>query len=160
MFAIVERLVKRYRGWQERRHDAWLREVIARGRDPIRKRQRELECERDYGRLILTEDGFRLDKRGKCKYAIRWNDVLEIQTYKKAFSAFDMIVLFFSTGQEWVEAWELMPGFDAVAEKMKESFLDMPADWYEVVAIPPYAQNQRTLWTSTRANQSSEAPHA
>ncbi len=140
-------VVKRYRQWQTARRDQWLRDFVARANDPRQIAEREAMNEREFGRLTLTDAGFRLDKQGRCTYAVQWDQIVEIRTYKLDFWSFDMICLGFRIGaDEWVEAWESMPGFQKLAESMQTRFPSVPSDWWKVVVSPPFAANVRELW--------------
>ncbi len=145
-------IVERYRKWRADRQRERLHRFIAWASQPERVAAREEENEWTYGRLFLTDVGFRLEKGGKCEYDVRWEQILEIQTYKHDFFSYDMICLAFRIGaEEWVEAWESMPGFMALAERMQEAFPSVPADWFGVVMHPAFAPNQRTLWVQSES---------
>ncbi len=147
MLRYLLAIVERYRKWRAKRQEERLHHFIAWANHPERVAAMEERNERTYGRLILTDPGFRLEKAGKCEYDVRWSQIVEIQTYKHDFFSYDMICLAFRIGAgEWVEAWESMPGFSALVVRMQETLPSVPADWFQVVMHPAFARNQRTLW--------------
>lgn len=147
LIELVRDLIRRYRA-RRAAHAAeafrlWLKEA----QRPERCAAREAENEREYGRITFTTDGFRLDKAGRCVYVVRWCDVREIATYKHDFWAYDMICLGFRAGgDEWCEAWESMPGFVELSDRIRELWPSIPEKWYEDVMLPAFASNFRTLW--------------
>ena len=147
MLRALSSVIERYRKWQTARRDGRVRDLIALANDPRQIAERKARNEREFGRLALTEVGFRLDKQGKCTYVVQWDQIVEIQTYKLDFWSFDMVCLGFRIGaDEWVEAWESMPGFLELADRMKIQFPSVPDDWWEAVVVHAFACNQRTLW--------------
>ncbi len=161
MFRFIGHLRDKYRAWQEQRGERWLCQLVARAQDPVEKKRRELENEGLYGRLNLTEDGFRLDKHGRCEYVVRWNDVRVIRTYKQDHWCYDEIMLAFEIGEDtWVEASESMPGFKTVVSRMERMFAGISKDWYKVVMVPPFEANLRTLWTRSETRKPDEVYHA
>ncbi len=150
----MRRWLERYRAWRRERYKLWLAQFDASVEQRERAARAEARREREYGRLTLTEDGFRLQKRGRCKYEVRWDEVVEIQTFKRDLFTTDEICLGFClVGDERVEAWESMIGFEAFSERVRAVFPSIPGDWLAQVVQPPFATNQRTLWR--RAEKSS-----
>jgi hypothetical protein len=78
----LRKLGKRYREWRMARQQEGMRRFVAWANQPERVAALEEENEREYGRLSLTDEGFRLDKKGKCEYAVHWGQIIEIQAYK------------------------------------------------------------------------------
>jgi len=75
-----------------------------------------------------------------------WQDIEEIQTFKRDLITYDVICLSFRVASIWYEFWESDAGFQQLAKLMQAKFLSIPVDWYDDAMQPPFATNQRTLW--------------
>lgn len=143
----LQRQFERYRAWERARAQERMRRFIEQANEPESVEQLRRENEKQYGRLILTEDGFQLLKAGQCELRVRWADVRAIRTYKLDFWGYDMICLAFEIGEHrWAEIWEGMVDFMDIAEDMQTRFSGIPADWYREVMLPAFAPNERMLW--------------
>jgi hypothetical protein len=79
-----------------------------------------------------------------------WRDVEEIETYKRDLFSSDEIYLSFGVTDAWYEFSESDAGFQQLAELMQAKFPSIPECWYGEVMQPPFATNQRTLWTTPK----------
>lgn len=75
-----------------------------------------------------------------------WNEVEEIETFKRDLFAYDEICLAFRVSDLWYEFWESDTGFNPLAKQMQGKFPSIPEGWYGEVMRPPFVTNRRTLW--------------
>ena len=147
MISWMRQIYDQFRRWQEARAQERTRRFIEMANRPENVERLRVEDEKQYGRLVLEEDGFHLLKNDCRDVALRWAHVRTIRTFKRDFFSYDMISLAFEVGEdEWIEIWESMADFSLVAEKMREIFPTVPEDWYVVVTLPAFSPNDRVLW--------------
>ena len=147
MVSWIRRQYDRFRSRREARREGELQRFIEEALRPENVERCQRILEKQFGRLVLDENGFHLLKDTQRHIALRWADVRTIQTYKRDLLTVDSICIAFEVADdEWIEIRDDMAGFDDVTLQMEELFSGVPEDWYSVVVLPPFATNERTLW--------------
>jgi hypothetical protein len=101
----------------------------------------------DESGLMLTdsyEDG------SVSKAEVHWSEVVRLVAYKRDCFAIDLICFGFVTDERFVEVNEEMEGWEALTDALPAYLpgtLDK-ADWWAKVALPPFATNRTTLFTT------------
>ena len=78
--------------------------------------------------------------------SFRFDEIVEIQTFKVDCGVHDSICLRFSTVDHDFTFSEDDPSFSKLAEIISKQYRGIPEGWYFKVMQPPFATNQRTLW--------------
>ena len=83
---------------------------------------------------------------GTPEISIRWDNVIEIVTFKRDFWMYDDVRLEFRLSDNCCKISEDCVNFRALVESMQRRFPEIPADWRHEVTHPAFATNLRTLW--------------
>ena len=99
--------------------------------------------------LRLTNDGFQVifKETQRIEDTIRWDDIIEIRTYKRDCFSYDKICLLFIINRHVpTEIAEGFEGFIEISEQMCRHFPTISADWYSDVMLPAFATNDTRLY--------------
>ena len=103
--------------------------------------------ESDASTIHLVEDHIIIHRRNSDEpLRFRWDDIVEIQTYKIDLLIYDDICLAFKAAGWWYEISESDIGFSQLTRAMQERFPSIDPQWYFTVMLPAFAPNRRTLW--------------
>src|SRR4051794_11105770 len=100
-------------------------------------------------KIEVTPIGFEVRGPGSeiPEYAIRWDEIQRIRTYKLDLHSFDCICLLFETqGTPPAQVSEEWDGFVGLMEQMRLRFPSIPSDWYETVMLPAFERNEAILF--------------
>lgn len=76
----------------------------------------------------------------------RWDEILEIVTFKRDLFIHDDIRLAFRLDHGWLEVGEDAQGWSELTEQMRRQFPEIPTDWYTTVMFPPFETCYRLLY--------------
>lgn len=108
-------------------------------------------------KFTVNELGFHAYRESPAaSFDIRWDDVIEIRTYKHDLFAIDTICLAFVMTQPdaGIEIWEEDEGYKEVVSAMERRF-PIPDDWWRKVAFPAFVTNERVLYSKLSATPNS-----
>lgn len=88
----------RHRAWNEARVEAYIHELME--REDGRWRAREAEAE--YGRLVLTDDGFYRLKNGHQDRVVHWANLQAVRTFERDLFTHEMICVEFELAAQRV----------------------------------------------------------
>ncbi|MCY2932081.1 MAG: hypothetical protein NTV86_21830 [Planctomycetota bacterium] len=97
--------------------------------------------------LPLTDDGFVTPPPGR-REEVRWEQVVEIDTYKEDMGSSDLICLLFTLADgRRVTIHEQTSGWMPLTEEMEKRFGIDPKWWWDIQR-PTFAQKFTVLWRS------------
>jgi hypothetical protein len=81
------------------------------------------------------------------KKEIAWNEITQINIFKKDFLTTDRIELEIVYDDKSLTINEDVEGWDLFITKAKEMFATMPKDWDTIIINPPFETNFRTIYS-------------
>ena len=96
--------------------------------------------------LRVTDDEVIVCCAGSETSRFRWDEVLEVVTFKRDFGSYDDIRLAFRLDEVWVEVSEESEGWSTLAEAMAKRIPGIPAEWYSAVMFPAFETIYRVLF--------------
>jgi len=97
--------------------------------------------------LLIDDLGFSMLRQDTVTERVHWSDVLRILAFKRDLLVVDSICLAFQLADETtVEVNEEIEGFLALVSALELRF-GIGRGWLWDIALPPFAENLRELWT-------------
>jgi len=93
----------------------------------------------DIEKILFTGTNFTKD--------IAWNEITQINAFKKDFLTTDRIELEIVYSDKSLIINEDVEGWDLFVTKAKELFVTIPKDWDTVIIHPPFETNFRTIYS-------------
>ncbi len=91
--------------------------------------------------IRLLDDGFAVDRDEVEIFRVRWEEVLEIVTFKRDLLTTDCVCLAFRCSERNVysEVNEEIPGFAQLIDELPYRFAAIDSEWFNKVTQPPFA---------------------
>ncbi len=102
-----------------------------------------------------------LEENDRGEIVVAWQDAVRVEAFKRDCWAVDLICLYFLLkDNKAVEINEEMEGFDSLAGKLPEYLPGCQKfeDWFEVVAFPPFKENNTVIYQRDVLNSSAQTP--
>jgi hypothetical protein len=95
-------------------------------------------------RIVTYEDDGSI-----IRNTFKWNEVVSVFAFKRDIYSYDLIRFAFETAEGCVEVGEDMEGWRTLIDTLPDYLPGILAerDWFEKVALPPFATNWTTLFT-------------
>lgn len=99
----------------------------------------------DPGIFNFNENGFsfNIDKTITEK---KWNEIEEINVYKKDLLTVDLICMDIVFGETYITFTEDTIGWYHLVKKLKEIFTHIPKDWDSEIILPPFETSFKTIY--------------
>ena len=100
--------------------------------------------------VSVLDDGFSLLADGTELYRVHWASVVELVAFKHDLFSVDEICLGFRCegDERFLWAGEEDENFSRLRGEVECRFNGIPPDWFNRVAVPPFAENWTSLWRS------------
>jgi hypothetical protein len=102
--------------------------------------------------IVVGPHGFELLKNGKALFRVIWDDVEQIQAFKRDLGVVDDIRIAYQLRSgSWVEVSEDLDGYKEMLEAIDDRFHGIDKEWWPKVAFPAFATNLTTLWSRPKS---------
>ena len=99
----------------------------------------------DPGIFNFNENGFSFNK-DKTITEKKWNEIEEINVYKKDLLTIDLICMDIVFGETYITFSEDTHGWYYLVNKLKEIFIHIAKDWDSNIILPPFDTSYKTIY--------------